>query len=410
VAAFRCQGLTRQRGHIRAAAPQNACPRTSRPGVPYAGSRALPTCRSGEPGDARQSIFGAHVRCTRSSADRQICTSHSRADTARRASPVAPLARRLNVRTRLLHFVPTRCRVDIGTSDRRTRRRSRHRYGSRSTNRQRVRAPVQGHSPGVPHPYQPRRIRQTSMRVADQQRRRRGRRVRSSRPSTRCPQGRFRRASSRQSAFRQVACDPPDVTASPATASQTSINYRDHERADCPFRSPPRTRKRPSALRPSVSGARVRSARSLPLRTTRIGSLASIVLSRQGFGGSTVVASYVQRVRRGASPGDGVFVPVSPVCPLTRPNRMTVSPASAPDVELAERSIGRRRGRFVHADRLPVPVAIMHTEVPFGAPVCSSRCDIRCAGYGASLNSDSGVTVLAVKVCGQHGCWLAMLV
>jgi hypothetical protein len=27
----------------------------------------------------------------------------------------------------------------------------------------------------------------------------------------------------------------------------------------------------------------------------------------------------------GTSPGDGVFVPVSSVCPLTRPNRMTVS-------------------------------------------------------------------------------------
>src|SRR5262245_58387359 len=31
-------------------------------------------------------------------------------------------------------------------------------------------------------------------------------------------------------------------------------------------------------------------------------------------------------VRRGASPGDGVFVPVSPVSLLIRPNRMTVSP------------------------------------------------------------------------------------
>ena len=30
-------------------------------------------------------------------------------------------------------------------------------------------------------------------------------------------------------------------------------------------------------------------------------------------------------VRRGSSPGDGVFVPVSPVYLLTRPNRMTVS-------------------------------------------------------------------------------------
>jgi hypothetical protein len=255
VAAFRCQGLTRQkRPHPSSRASERMspnlatrCPVRRIKGAPRRAVRAsLATLVN------RYSVrtFGA----PRSSADRQICTSHSRADTARRASPVAPLARRLNVRTRLLHFVPTRCRVDIGTSDRRTRRRSRYRYGSRSTNRQRVRAPVQGHSPGVPHPYQPRRIRQTSMRVADQQRRRRGRRVRSSRPSTRCPQGRFRRASSRQSAFRQVACDPPDVTASPATASQTSINYRDHERADCPFRSPPRTRKRPSALRHQSAG------------------------------------------------------------------------------------------------------------------------------------------------------------
>jgi len=30
----------------------------------------------------------------------------------------------------------------------------------------------------------------------------------------------------------------------------------------------------------------------------------------------------------GASPGDGVFVPVSPVYLLTRPNRMTVSPGT----------------------------------------------------------------------------------
>jgi hypothetical protein len=59
-----------------------------------------------------------------------------------------------------------------------------------------------------------------------------------------------------------------------------------------------------------------------------IGSSALIVLSRQWFGASPVVASYVRRVRRGASPGDGVFVPVSPACLLTRPNRMTVSPGT----------------------------------------------------------------------------------
>jgi hypothetical protein len=43
----------------------------------------------------------------------------------------------------------------------------------------------------------------------------------------------------------------------------------------------------------------------------------------------------------GASPGDGVFDPVSPVYLLTRPNRMTVSPGTrAGRVELAERRIG----------------------------------------------------------------------
>jgi hypothetical protein len=67
--------------------------------------------------------------------------------------------------------------------------------------------------------------------------------------------------------------------------------------------------------------------------------------------------------------------------------------------------------RYHQSERiLPVPVATPHADVPFGAPVCSSISDIRCAGYGASLNSDSGVPVLAVKVRGQHGCWLAMLV
>src|SRR5215216_6456954 len=50
-------------------------------------------------------------------------------------------------------------------------------------------------------------------------------------------------------------------------------------------------------------------------------------LSRHSFGGSPVEASYVCGTSdAGALPGDGVFVPVSPVCPLTRPNRMTVSP------------------------------------------------------------------------------------
>src|SRR5262245_31404782 len=49
-------------------------------------------------------------------------------------------------------------------------------------------------------------------------------------------------------------------------------------------------------------------------------------------------------VRRGASLGDGVFVPVSPVSLLIRPNRMTVSPGPAPDVDPARLVPPTKRG------------------------------------------------------------------
>ena len=59
------------------------------------------------------------------------------------------------------------------------------------------------------------------------------------------------------------------------------------------------------------------------------GSLALIVLSRA----SRLVVPWLWEVMcgasgAGASPSDGVFVPVSPVYLLTRPNRMTVSPGT----------------------------------------------------------------------------------
>ena len=40
----------------------------------------------------------------------------------------------------------------------------------------------------------------------------------------------------------------------------------------------------------------------------------------------------------GASPGDGVFVPVSPVYLLTRPNRMTVSPGTRAGTTITHRT------------------------------------------------------------------------
>jgi hypothetical protein len=62
------------------------------------------------------------------------------------------------------------------------------------------------------------------------------------------------------------------------------------------------------------------------LRSTRIGSSALIVLSRREFGAPRLWQVMWGASGAGASPRDGVFVPVSPVCPLTQPNRMTVSP------------------------------------------------------------------------------------
>src|SRR5262249_18261289 len=76
------------------------------------------------------------------------------------------------------------------------------------------------------------------------------------------------------------------------------------------------------------------------------------------------MANYVQRVRRGASPGDGVFVPVSPACPLTRPNRMTVSPGTRAGRGVSERSIGDAEGAVVHivrSHRVQVLMRVAHS-------------------------------------------------
>src|SRR5262249_3785162 len=67
------------------------------------------------------------------------------------------------------------------------------------------------------------------------------------------------------------------------------------------------------------------------------------------------MANYVQRVRRGTSPGDGVFVPVSPVCSLTRPNRMTVSPGTR-----AGRRACRRNAHVLNAGDASLCLRVWH--------------------------------------------------
>ena len=84
----------------------------------------------------------------------------------------------------------------------------------------------------------------------------------------------------------------------------------------------------------------------LPLKSPdRVRGLAGYVDRAElpSFGRPAVVAKMRAGVRRGASPGDGVFGPVSPVRPLTRPNRMTVSPGTRAGRQAFEPSVGGPR-------------------------------------------------------------------
>jgi hypothetical protein len=134
-----------------------------------------------------------------------------------------------------------------------------------------------------------------------------------------------------------------------------------------------------------------------------IGSSARILLSRQPFGGSPGLGKVcAARPARGASPGDGVFVPVSPVCPLTRPNRMTVSPGPRAGRRACAMPCGcsRSHASRIHPCHRPDCPYVERRTRRFGA---SELPCLSLARFGADCRHPSGCSDRPLATSGEGG-------